>query len=325
MRRPLSCQGTSQTPFYIALHPHCTPFVPTHAPALQAYTAAELRMMAEEADGQGGCVGEGGEGKVYVVQGGGMVVKVCSGMSMAEFERQAQVVAAVQGVPFVLETLAFEWEADNSSSSCCSSGEQVGCSYQLMPRVGGTAEPADFDFAIIKRMPEYRLTWYLAAMVVALEQLHARNVVWLDLKCYNILLTEGGAPRCIDFNTAVLSPLDIKFVFAVGSTYYAAPEVRSGKQCGSKIDVWLLGMVAAYGMTRGMHLFGGSPYCAKQARQDALAALPSSTSDDMNDFIECCTLVLKRKERCSAKQLRRHKLFDCIEWSQLERGEFPCW
>jgi len=50
-----------------------------------------------------------------------------------------------------------------------------------------------------KRLKENVVKFYLAELVVALEELHSRNIVYRDLKPENILIQESGHIKLADF------------------------------------------------------------------------------------------------------------------------------
>lgn len=78
----------------------------------------------------------------------------------------------------------------------------------------------------------------------ALRYLHANNVVHRDLKIENILLSEQGHVKLVDFGLANLwSPHRALRTFC-GSLYFAAPELlRARPYVGPEVDVWSLGVV----------------------------------------------------------------------------------
>eukprot|EP00928_Gymnodinium_smaydae_P047034 TRINITY_DN31373_c0_g1_i1.p1 TRINITY_DN31373_c0_g1~~TRINITY_DN31373_c0_g1_i1.p1 ORF type:complete len:1073 (-),score=263.64 TRINITY_DN31373_c0_g1_i1:70-3288(-) len=88
--------------------------------------------------------------------------------------------------------------------------------------------------------------FYAGSLVLALEHLHDRGIVYRDLKPENAMLDHDGYLRLIDFGTA--KRLDAagargRTYTIVGSYHFMAPEVTRGHGYGVEVDIWSLGVM----------------------------------------------------------------------------------
>jgi serine/threonine protein kinase len=96
----------------------------------------------------------------------------------------------------------------------------------------------------------------------ALEHAHSLGIVHGDLKPTNVMITNDGAVRLIDFGSAP-SP---GTVVAAGSRpilgitpLYASPQILAGQAAEPRDDVYSLACLAYYMLSSGQHPFGGHP------------------------------------------------------------------
>lgn len=113
-----------------------------------------------------------------------------------------------------------------------------------------------------KRFNEYRARIYMCEIILALEDLHKRNIVFRDLKPDNVLLDEDGHIRLTDFGLSKenLHENELSKSFC-GSVAYLAPEMLTRTGHGRAVDWYLLG-VLMYEM-----LVGQPPYFAPSKEQ----------------------------------------------------------
>jgi calcium-dependent protein kinase len=96
------------------------------------------------------------------------------------------------------------------------------------------ASNADSDF-------EALLARYLYKIAYALEHCHSQNIFHRDIKPENIMLDNNGNIKLIDFGLSIASEKINNKKEVVGTPYYIAPEVLSGKY-DKKCDIWSLGV-----------------------------------------------------------------------------------
>ena len=87
--------------------------------------------------------------------------------------------------------------------------------------------------------------FYTATMILALESLHAKGIIYRDLKPENAMVQADGYLKIIDMGTCknLKNSVIQKTFTIIGTPNYMAPEILSGKGYGYSVDLWSLGIV----------------------------------------------------------------------------------
>ena len=83
--------------------------------------------------------------------------------------------------------------------------------------------------------------FYTCCLLIILEHLHEREIVYRDLKPENVMTDEEGYPKLIDFGTAKI--VSGRTYTLIGTPHYMAPEVIMGKGYNMNADYWSLGIM----------------------------------------------------------------------------------
>nr|XP_056713529.1 serine/threonine-protein kinase 17A [Euleptes europaea] len=155
--------------------------------------------------------------------------------------------------------------------------------------------------------------------------LHHNNVVHLDLKPQNILLTSDsplGDVRIVDFGLSRVMNNSEELREIMGTPEYVAPEVLSYDPISTATDMWSIG-VLAYVMLTGVSPFLGNN---KQETFLNISQMNVNYSEDFDlvsesavDFIKAL-LVKRPEERATAEE--------CLLHSWLAQTDVPdtlCW
>lgn len=113
--------------------------------------------------------------------------------------------------------------------------------------------------------------FYTGSLVLVLEELAGRSIVYRDLKPENVMLDQQGYLKLVDFGIAKkLEEGKCQTFTIIGTPHYMAPDVLQGRGYGIEVDIWSLGVL----------LF-----------EFVCGSLPFA--DDRDDPMEVCQAVLK--------------------------------
>ena len=161
--------------------------------------------------------------------------------------------------------------------------------------------------------------FYIIELVLAIEFLHKKNMIYRDLKPENILLDEKGHVKLTDFGLSKILDEDNEKTFTIcGTPQYLAPEVLLKKGYDKAVDWWSLGCVM-YEM-----LSGRLPFCIKRGMKlsqiiyEKGVEYPKSLTKEAIDLIQKL-LVIDPKKRLGqgpngSDEIKNHSFFKGVNW-----------
>jgi serine/threonine protein kinase len=173
---------------------------------------------------------------------------------------------------------------------------------------------------------EDRTRFIVAEIVLAMEKIHALNVIYRDLKPENILLDAPGHIRIADFGLCKRMEKGIQLGRTgtiCGTHSYVAPEMVSAKSYGASVDIFTVG-IFMYHIMVGRPPFDANdmedvrvnvtklseiPYYDEFMSSEAISLLKSILDPNPETRIGCS------EEGVSA--LKTHPFFAKINWEQL--------
>lgn len=168
----------------------------------------------------------------------------------------------------------------------------------------------------------YTTKVYLMEILLAILFLHANRVIYRDLKPENILLTHDGHCALADFGLSKdfhgCNEEELRTKSFVGSPYYVAPEVLSGKEYANSVDFWSFG-VLAYRMFIGRPPFQGKSFHhVFDAISNSPASFPPNVSipDEAKDLI-LRLLIKDPNKRYQGESVKNHSFWNGINWDDV--------
>ena len=157
-----------------------------------------------------------------------------------------------------------------------------------------------------------------AEVVLALEYLHSKNILYRDLKPENILVDERGHLKLTDFGLCKMQfSSDMVTSSFVGSPEYMSPEILAGDSYNFSVDFYTLG-VLFYEMLVGLppHYSENKLQMYKDIRTKP-ARIPSILGQQVKHLLEGL-LRSDPSERLGSNEgiveIKQHPFFADIDW-----------
>jgi len=175
---------------------------------------------------------------------------------------------------------------------------------------------------------EATVRFYTANVLLAFEFLHAKGIIYRDLKPENLLLDAQGYLKMADFGFAKHVGGDKTYTIC-GTPDYQAPEVIMRQGTTKAADYWGLGILIfelLVGDTPFKSLTG-DPWDTFRQALSGRFYVPNFISDDAADIIFKLLQVNPSKRLGSgpngAAEIKSHRFFKGIDWEALEQRKLP--
>ncbi|KAJ3019536.1 UNVERIFIED_CONTAM: camp-dependent protein kinase catalytic subunit [Siphonaria sp. JEL0065] len=166
--------------------------------------------------------------------------------------------------------------------------------------------------------------FYAAEVCAAFEYLHARYIVYRDLKPENLLIDSKGHIKITDFGFAKQIKDDQTWTLC-GTPDYLAPEIIRAKGYGKSVDWWALGILI-YEMIAGFPPFTDDDNIKLFEKITACKLrFPEGFDKKAKDLCKCLlTPDLSKRYgnlKRGAADVKNHVWFEAIDWDRLTRLE----
>lgn len=170
------------------------------------------------------------------------------------------------------------------------------------------------------KFSEKTVKFYTSQILLGLEHLHKKNIIYKDLKPENILICEDGYIKLTDFGLSTDMEDITKDKSICGTPEYFAPELINRRNFGKCIDFWALGCLV-YEMLVGVPpffddrrkiLFNKIKYTKQK--------YPLFLSQEAKSLIDCLLHKDPTKRLGflnGAEDIKKHVFFNGINWSQI--------
>mmetsp|Transcript_25980 Transcript_25980/g.25814 ORF Transcript_25980/g.25814 Transcript_25980/m.25814 type:complete len:731 (-) Transcript_25980:62-2254(-) len=178
-----------------------------------------------------------------------------------------------------------------------------------------------------KKLTEERAKLYLSEIILAIETLHQKDIIFRDLKPDNVVLDAEGHAMLTDFGLSKEGVTNNSSAKSFcGSVAYLAPEVLRRQGHGKSVDWYLVG-VLLYEMLCGIppYFSSNKDQMFKNIKSGPLR-MPERFSKETKDFI--VKLLNKNPSKRlgagkgDAEELKQHPFFEGVNWKDvLERKQ----
>ncbi|KAM7543204.1 hypothetical protein Aperf_G00000014155 [Anoplocephala perfoliata] len=202
----------------------------------------------------------------------------------------------------------------------------------LLYAIGGWKTPSfilpkasDYDLYDLRKckgvMREEEARFYIAEVICALEYLHSRNIVHLDIRPGNILLNETGHIILTDFDLSYDledSSISKKEDIFRGTYEYMAPEIANDIEITTKADVWSLGALMAQLVSPQFRVNFEDNTIKLKIMKLGKYEIPNlkTFSSGLQTFLQTC-LVVDYKTRPEIAELKGLEFFKMLNWIEV--------
>ena len=145
-------------------------------------------------------------------------------------------------------------------------------------------------------LPIEKIVDFSLQIASALEHAHSKKIIHHDIKPHNIIITESGLLKVMDFGLAraVSASTTVASSGAIGSVHYASPEQARGLFTDMRSDLYSFG-ITMYEMTTGRVPFDGdTPVAVAIKHMETKPVPPSEIAPDVPRSLE--KIILKAIE-----------------------------
>jgi len=162
--------------------------------------------------------------------------------------------------------------------------------------------------------------YYAAEILIALNKMHSREIVYRDLKPENVLLRKDGHSVLADMGTAEKMKNGKMKKRRIGTPFYWAPEVAGKKEYNERCDIFTWGIVIWEMIT------GKNPYktLAEEKNIDGAKvmkmqpAFSKAFSKELKKLLEKVLEIDQDERLTDIPTIMNHEWFEGIDWNDIK-------
>lgn len=167
----------------------------------------------------------------------------------------------------------------------------------------------------------------IAEIILAIEYLHSKDIIYRDLKPSNVIVSQDGHLKLIDFGLAKEGVMGMDYAQTFcGSPAYLAPELLKEKKFNKSSDIYQIGVLL-------FELLTGKPPFYRSTRESLFENIKNSYNLEVPEHVSSIAIDLLGKllNKIPAKRLgvqnfndiKEHKFFSDIDWEQILSKKYP--
>lgn len=160
--------------------------------------------------------------------------------------------------------------------------------------------------------------FYIASLVLALEYMHSKNVLYRDVKPENVLLDTEGYVKLTDFGMSrIFENPDSRTYTKCGTVEYMAPELINGTGYGFEVDWWGCGILLYELLCGTTPFYSSDTFELYENILTKHISFPRNINLATRNLITC---LLHRDplQRMNGKEMKHHVFFRNFNWEALQ-------
>ena len=166
--------------------------------------------------------------------------------------------------------------------------------------------------------------FYGASMLIAINHLHKKKIIYRDIKPENVMVNTKGYIKIIDFGT--VKEIEDRTSTIIGTSHYMAPEITKGEGYSFQVDIWSIA-ICLYEFFCGKLPFGEEyedPMDIYRAVSKEELSFPNFVHDEK--YMSLLNKMLKKNPTnrlWKFEQIKEDPYFRDFDWNKLISLSYP--